>query len=159
MHIKLIITRKALQLASFWKWGFLELGNGLFKWSLGNESLTNLVWTATPRVLVSVLESLSRFFKLVGKARALSPCELNITPTLHRYLYWTIKPVLSGQPWGTAYWPRNAGWPFKKGLTNQGVIQQNKDRERAKYGFHGKLTPKCFNLFLRSIDLSPWVTT
>lgn len=126
-------------------------------WQLWFKSLTNLVWTATPRVLVSVLESLSRFCKLVGKARALSPCEKyhsNITSAL----YWTIKPVLSGQPWGTAYRPRNAGWPFKKGLTNQGVIQQNKDGERAKYGFHGTLTPKCFNLFLRSIDLSPWVT-
>ena len=29
-HAKLIFTRKVVHLASFWKWGFLELGNGLF---------------------------------------------------------------------------------------------------------------------------------
>ena len=30
MQIKLIFTRKFVHLASFWKWGFLELGSGLF---------------------------------------------------------------------------------------------------------------------------------
>ena len=30
MQIKLIFRRKVVHLASFWKWGFLELGNGLF---------------------------------------------------------------------------------------------------------------------------------
>ena len=30
MQIKLILIRKVLHLASFWKWGFLELGSGLF---------------------------------------------------------------------------------------------------------------------------------
>ena len=29
-QIKLILTRKVVYLASFWKWGFLELGSGLF---------------------------------------------------------------------------------------------------------------------------------
>ena len=29
MQMKLILTRKVLHLASFWKWEFLELGNGL----------------------------------------------------------------------------------------------------------------------------------
>ena len=29
MQIKLVFTRKAVHLASFWKWGFLELGRGL----------------------------------------------------------------------------------------------------------------------------------
>ena len=29
-QIKLIFTRKVVHLASFWKWGFLELGSGLF---------------------------------------------------------------------------------------------------------------------------------
>ena len=28
MQIKLIFTRKVLRLVSFWKWEFLELGNG-----------------------------------------------------------------------------------------------------------------------------------
>ena len=32
MQIKLIFTRKVAHLASFWKWGFLELGSGLLKW-------------------------------------------------------------------------------------------------------------------------------
>ena len=32
MQIKLIFTRKVVHLASFWKWGFLELGSGLLKW-------------------------------------------------------------------------------------------------------------------------------
>ena len=31
MQIKLIFTRKVAHLASFWKWGFLELGNGLLQ--------------------------------------------------------------------------------------------------------------------------------
>ena len=31
MQIKLIFTRKVVHLASFWKWGFLELGSGLLK--------------------------------------------------------------------------------------------------------------------------------
>ena len=30
MQIKLIFSRKVVYLASFWKWGFLELGSGLF---------------------------------------------------------------------------------------------------------------------------------
>ena len=30
MQIKLIFTRKVVPLASFWKWGFLELGSGIF---------------------------------------------------------------------------------------------------------------------------------
>ena len=29
MQIKLIVTRKVVHLASFWKWGFLELESGL----------------------------------------------------------------------------------------------------------------------------------
>ena len=32
MQVKLIFTRKVVRLASFWKWGFLELGSGL--WNL-----------------------------------------------------------------------------------------------------------------------------
>ena len=31
-QIKIIFTRKVQHLASFWKWEFLELGNGLFQW-------------------------------------------------------------------------------------------------------------------------------
>ena len=31
-QIKLIFTRKVAHLASFWKWGFLELGSGLLIW-------------------------------------------------------------------------------------------------------------------------------
>ena len=36
MQIKLIFTRKVVHLASFWKWGFLELGSGLSfcQWTL-----------------------------------------------------------------------------------------------------------------------------
>ena len=30
MQIKLFSTRKVVHMASFWKWGFLELGSGLF---------------------------------------------------------------------------------------------------------------------------------
>ena len=33
MQIKLILTRKVLHLASFWKWGFLELGSGLLTYT------------------------------------------------------------------------------------------------------------------------------
>ena len=34
MQMKLICTRKVVHLASFWRWGFLELGSGLFHESL-----------------------------------------------------------------------------------------------------------------------------
>ena len=37
MQIKLIFTTKVSHLASFWKWDFLELGNGLFE-SMANVS-------------------------------------------------------------------------------------------------------------------------
>ena len=40
MQIKLIFTRKVEHLASFWKWGFLELGSGLLRF-LG-------IWLPTP---------------------------------------------------------------------------------------------------------------
>ena len=30
MQIRLVLTREIVHLASFWKWGFLELGSGLF---------------------------------------------------------------------------------------------------------------------------------
>ena len=33
MQIKLIFTTKVSHLASFWKWDFLELGNGLLGWA------------------------------------------------------------------------------------------------------------------------------
>ena len=38
MQIKLIFTRKVVHLASFWKWGFLELGSGLYLTSEGNST-------------------------------------------------------------------------------------------------------------------------
>ena len=38
MQIKLITTREILHLAPFWKWGFLELGNG----PLPTSGLTSL---------------------------------------------------------------------------------------------------------------------
>ena len=34
MQIKLLSTRKVVHLASFWKWGFLELGSGLLYWGI-----------------------------------------------------------------------------------------------------------------------------
>ena len=37
MQIKLIFTRKAVNFASFWKWGFLELGSGLLFGSFNND--------------------------------------------------------------------------------------------------------------------------
>ena len=50
MQIKLIFTRKVVHLASFWKWGFLELGSSLLR-SRGNSwhhsNLSNLKRTAT----------------------------------------------------------------------------------------------------------------
>ena len=38
MQIKLIFTRKVVLLASFWKWGFLELGSGLLQCDYNNRS-------------------------------------------------------------------------------------------------------------------------
>ena len=42
MQIKLIFTRKVVHLASFWKWGFLELGNGLFYFIDASVLLENI---------------------------------------------------------------------------------------------------------------------
>ena len=40
MQIKLIFTRKVLHLASFWKWGFMELRSGLLCWTkFGKKSI------------------------------------------------------------------------------------------------------------------------
>ena len=42
MQIKLIFIRKVVHLASFWKWGFLELGSGLLR--LGDKRDEELTW-------------------------------------------------------------------------------------------------------------------
>ena len=39
MQIKLIFARKVVHPASFWKWGFLEFGSGLFEWTFSNLSV------------------------------------------------------------------------------------------------------------------------
>ena len=44
MQIKLIFTTKVSHLASFWKWDFLELGNGVFSTSSQHSALSRLVW-------------------------------------------------------------------------------------------------------------------
>ena len=41
MQIKLIFTRKVVHLASFWKWGFLEVGNGLLQCDYNNRGRFN----------------------------------------------------------------------------------------------------------------------
>ena len=41
MQIKLIFTRKVVHLASFWKWGFLELGSGQLPLSIESSSSSN----------------------------------------------------------------------------------------------------------------------
>ena len=46
MQIKLIFTRKVLQLASFWKWGFMELGSGLLLWTKFGKK--NVKWYRRP---------------------------------------------------------------------------------------------------------------
>ena len=42
MQINLIFIRKVVHLASFWKWGFLELGSGLLR--LGDKRDEELTW-------------------------------------------------------------------------------------------------------------------
>ena len=39
-QIKLISTRKVVHLASFWKWGFFELGSGLLYWGIQYNVVT-----------------------------------------------------------------------------------------------------------------------
>ena len=41
MQIKLIFTRKVVHLASFWKWGFLEVGSGLLQCDYNNRGQFN----------------------------------------------------------------------------------------------------------------------
>ena len=65
MQIKLIFTRKVMHLASFCKWGFVELGSGLLlvsrkcvferRTSTGSEASSFIIWLeATKFVLLSV---------------------------------------------------------------------------------------------------------
>ena len=58
MQIKLIFTRKVVYLASFWKWGFLELGSGLLRELLKDQSIYPLViiWL----VLITLLSLMYR---------------------------------------------------------------------------------------------------
>ena len=56
MQIKLIFIRKVVHLASFWKWGFLELGRGLL-FSL------DLIQDTT----VTLLNGLNNFLSVSGK--------------------------------------------------------------------------------------------
>ena len=44
MQIKLIFTRKVVHLASFWKWGFLELGSGLLLYRYSSAFLLIMDW-------------------------------------------------------------------------------------------------------------------
>ena len=52
MQIKLIFTRKVVHLASFWKWGFLELGSGLlhYTWRLCGFSWCSLCYKHILRI-------------------------------------------------------------------------------------------------------------
>ena len=58
IQIKLIFTRKVVNLASFWKWGFLELGGGLLRELLKDQSIFPLViiWL----VLITLLSLMYR---------------------------------------------------------------------------------------------------
>ena len=44
MEIKFIFTRKVLHLASFWKWGFLELGSGLLEHWIFLKKIYRRIW-------------------------------------------------------------------------------------------------------------------
>ena len=52
MQIKLIFSRQVVHLASFWKWGFLELGNGLFSFT---RARTLWSWGESGRALHTTL--------------------------------------------------------------------------------------------------------
>ena len=54
MQIKLTFTGKVVHLASFWKWGFLELGSGLLEWA-GSQGRVVWVARALPSPSVSFL--------------------------------------------------------------------------------------------------------
>ena len=57
MQIKLIFTRKTVHLASFWKWGFLELGSGLLKEN--HSFLDNCkIWKIIAQLLLKSLFSI-----------------------------------------------------------------------------------------------------
>ena len=49
MQINLIFTRKVVHLASFWKWGFLELGSGLFTSAVFLLQTTSLIGIFRPQ--------------------------------------------------------------------------------------------------------------
>ena len=50
MQIKLFFTRKVVHPASFWKWGFLELGSGLFGVHYTTNMITYLEWLRKDRL-------------------------------------------------------------------------------------------------------------
>ena len=59
VQIKLIFTREGVHLASFWKWGFLELGSGLLKrllcWKRTRKRVSELGKRKKPPLLLHFL--------------------------------------------------------------------------------------------------------
>ena len=69
MQIKLIFTRKVVHLASFWKWGFLELGRGLLHKGGSQSTVVNTYCifknqTQISFIVLAVNNSITPLYKL-----------------------------------------------------------------------------------------------
>ena len=69
MQIKLIFTRKAVHLASFWKWGFLALGSDLFSSSSICDEFNCIFWA-----LKTVTLEISTVWIFPLKIDSYNPC-------------------------------------------------------------------------------------
>ena len=86
MQIKLIFTRTVVHLASFWKWGFLKLGSGLFFYTspcfkeLLEEVVLNFEFVS--QKLITLLQNKSKFTRFI--VVSLKVLKLDLT-----YLYFS----------------------------------------------------------------------
>ena len=91
MHIKLIFTRKVVHLASFWKWGLLELGSGLLTSNVPQKVIT---WNRGQGSLRSAYFFSSKLWKSYRKSSFKPP-----TPSLI-----SIRNTCEGKTTATNQW-------------------------------------------------------
>ena len=114
MQIKLIFTRKVVHLASFWKWGFLELGSGL----LGSWLVMQLVIHSHTRLLRETRKLSVLSFHWDGYPVQYS---LNVLTKLFFSIQVDWMWVISQSSWPV--WTALTGMTFVKKITSQ-FIQQ-----------------------------------
>ena len=83
MQIKLIFTTKVVHLASFWKWGFLELRSGLFSSSSTCDEFNCIFWA-----LKTVTFEISTVWIFSLRIDSYNPCYYSFKTLLR---FWLAK--------------------------------------------------------------------